>query len=201
MATRNTGSVFTRVLKGSLEMNRYKNTRILAESAVLTAAALALSYIKIPIGFTLGGFGGSIDFVMIPLIIIALRHGAGWGLGAGLVFGTLKYFFAAGFAFNWQSIILDYAVAYMAVGLAGLPRVRRNAVAGTLVGVAGRFIIHFISGITIYAQWMPEEFLNMTMTNTWVYSLLYNGTYMLPNAILAVIIVPVLTAILRKQNI
>lgn len=177
------------------------NTRILAESAILVAAALALSYLKIPIGFTLGGFGGSIDFVMIPLIILALRRGAGWGLGAGLIFGILKYFFAAGFAVNWQSMLLDYSVAYMAVGLSGLPYVRRNNILGAFVGCFGRFIIHFISGVTIYAQWMPEDFLNMTMTNTWLYSLLYNGTYMLPNTILALVLVPLVMAALRKARV
>jgi thiamine transporter len=38
----------------------------------------------------------------------------------------------------------------------------------------------------------------MTMTNTWLYSLLYNGTYMLPNTILAVVICAVLQKPLEK---
>lgn len=185
----------------STASKQFSRTRVLAESAILIAASLALSYLKIPIGLSLGGFGGSIDFVMIPLIIIALRHGAGWGLGSGLVFGVIKYFFAAGFALNWQSIALDYGLAYMAVGLAGLPYIRKHSLAGAFAGCMGRFVIHFISGVTIYAQWMPEEFLNLTMTSTWMYSLLYNGTYMLPNTVLALIVVPLVMAALRKQNV
>ena len=184
-----------------MKEKKASSTRILAESAILVAASLALSYLKIPIGFTLGGFGGSIDFVMIPLIIIALRHGIGWGLGSGLVFGIIKYFFAAGFAVTWQSILLDYGVAYMAVGLSGLPYIRKNDIIGTLTGCIGRFAIHFISGVTVYAMWMPEEFLNRTMTSTWMYSLLYNGTYMLPNTVLALVAVPLIMAVLRKQKL
>ena len=96
--------------------------RCLTEGGICVALSLALSYLKIPIMAGFGGFGGSIDFVMIPLIIFAVRWGAGWGIGAGLVFGTLKYFMASGGAISWISIIFDYAVAYAFVGFAGLFR-------------------------------------------------------------------------------
>ena len=139
-----------------------------------------------------GGFGGSITLVMVPLILFAVRYGAPWGILAGVAFGTLKYFFAEGFAVSWVSIIFDYSVAYGAVGLAGLFRVKGNDYSklplAAFVGCLGRFVIHFISGVTVYAQYMPEEFMGMTMTSSVFYSVLYNGTYMLPNTILAIII-------------
>ena len=170
-----------------------KNLRTLTEGAVLAAAALALSYIKIPIGLGFGGFGGSVDLVMIPLIVFALRRGCLWGLGAGLVFGTLKFFLAGGVAVNWQSMLLDYSLAYMFVGFAGSFAVtRKNPALGALLGCFARFLIHFLSGVTIYAQYMPEEFMNIIMVSPAVYSVLYNGTYMLPNTLLAVAICAVL---------
>lgn len=176
-----------------------KTLRTLCEGAVLVALSLALSYIKIPIGLAFGGFGGSVDLVMIPLIVFALRAGWGWGLGAGLVFGTLKFFLAGGVAVNWQSMLLDYSLAYMFVGFAGLVRgTRFELPLGALIGGAARFVIHFISGITIYAEYMPEEFMDMTMTSPWVYSLLYNGTYMLPNTVLAVVLCALLKKPLQK---
>lgn len=139
-----------------------------------------------------GGFGGSITLVMVPLILFAVRYGAPWGILAGVAFGTLKYFFAEGFAVSWVSIIFDYSVAYGAVGLAGLFRVKGNDYSklplAAFVGCLGRFVIHFISGVTVYAQYMPEEFMGMTMTSPVFYSVLYNGTYMLPNTILAIVI-------------
>ena len=173
-----------------------KNKKLvtLCEGAVMAALALALSYIKIPTGLAFGGFGGSVDLVMIPLIVYAVRCGTLPGIGAGFVFGTLKFFLAGGVALNWQSMLLDYSLAYMFVGFAGLMRGKRGQfVLGALVGCAVRFVIHFISGVTIYAQYMPEEFLNMVMVSPTVYSILYNGTYMLPNTIIAVIAAALLT--------
>ena len=104
----------------------HSSTRRLAEGGICIALALVLSYIKIPIDLSFGGFGGSINLVMIPLILFAVRWGAPWGLLAGLAFGTLKYFFAEGFAVSWVSIIFDYSLAYAAVGFAGLLRAKNN---------------------------------------------------------------------------
>ena len=176
------------------------NIRVIAEGAVMVALSLALSYLKIPTGLAFGGFGGSIDLVMIPLIVFAVHRGLGWGLGAGLVFGTLKFFFAGGSAINWQSMLLDYSVAYMFVGFAGCMRGKRVEgrgwafPVGALIGCFGRFIIHFISGVTIYAEYFEDTFLGATGLTPTTYSILYNGTYMLPNTVLAI----VLTALLAR---
>ena len=162
---------------------------VICECAIMVALALALSYLKIPIGLAFGAFGGSIDLVMIPLIVCAMRRGTAAGLVSGLVLGTLKYFLAAGFAVTWESMLLDYSLAYMAVGMAGLLRKTKSPAGyavGALVGCLARFAVHFASGVTVYAKYMPPEFMEMTMTSTWVYSLLYNSTYMLPNTVIAV---------------
>lgn len=172
-----------------------RNIRCLCEGGICVALAIALSYLKIPIGLAFGGFGGSIDLVMIPLIIYAVRWGLGWGLGAGLVFGTIKYFIGSHAEISWISIIFDYSVAYMFVGFAGLMKDRRARYPiGALIGCICRFAVHFISGVTVYAEWMPEEFMGISHMTPALYSLLYNGTYMLPNTILAVI----LCALLQK---
>lgn len=163
-----------------------KKIRALCEGAICVAMAMVLSYFEAnPIWVQ----GGSVDLVMIPLILFAVRWGVGWGMGAGLVFGTLKYFVGAGFAVDWVSIIFDYSVAYAMVGLAGLFKNKDKQIwlAAIVAGVA-RFIIHYISGFTVYARWMPEEFMGMPMTSPFVYSALYNGGYMLPNLILAVLV-------------
>ncbi len=184
--------------------------RCICEGAICVALSIALSYLKIPIGLAFGGFGGSIDLVMIPLIIFAVHRGLGWGLGAGLVFGTLKYFFASGSAINWESMLLDYSIAYMFIGFAGLLRGSfakgklRAMPVGALVGCVCRFVIHFISGVTIYAEYFEEVFMGIKGLNTVTYSLLYNGTYMLPNTILAVVLCALLAkpvaALFRKMD-
>jgi thiamine transporter len=179
------------------------SVKTIAEGAVMVALSLALSYLKIPIGLAFGGFGGSIDLVMIPLIAFAVHRGLGWGLGAGLVFGTLKFFFAGGSALNWESMLLDYSVAYMFVGFAGLMRGKFAEgrgwalPVGALIGCIGRFVIHFISGVTIYAEYFEDTFLGATGLTPVTYSVLYNGTYMLPNTLLAIALCALLVKPLR----
>ncbi len=179
--------------------------RKLCEGGIAVALAMGLSYVEIE----LGAQGGSIGFAMIPIILVALRQGVGFGLLSGAVFGTLKYLITLEGAVSWQSIVFDYTGAYMLVGLAALAMLiskdkgltPTKAVIGTLIGGLARYFVHFLSGVTIYAQWMPEEFLGMKMTSTVIYSLLYNGLYMVPSIIVAVIIVPLLTEALKKAKI
>lgn len=180
-------------------MQSTRRIRTLCEAALFMAASLALSYLKIPIGVVFGGFGGSVDLVMIPLIVFAARAGASWGVTAGLLFGTLKFFLGGGAAVNWESMLLDYSLAYAAVGLGGLLRKTKHPLTlGALLGCLCRFGIHYLSGVTIYAQYMPEVFMEKTMTSPAVYSLLYNGSYMLPNTVLALLLCAFLEKPLRK---
>ena len=175
--------------------------RRLTEGGICIALSLALSYLKIPVMTGFGGFGGSIDFVMIPLIIFAVRWGLGWGIGAGFVFGALKYILASGFAISWVSIIFDYSVAYAFIGFSGLFKKKYNLLpVAALVGCLARFIIHFISGITVYAQYMPEEFMGYTGMTPVLYSTLYNGTYMLPNTIIAVVACALLIPVMKRLD-
>jgi len=162
---------------------------MLAEGGVSVGLAIALSYLKIPIA----AFGGSIDFVMVPLIVFAYRWGLWQGLLAGLAFGTLKFFIAGGTAVNWQSMLLDYSVAYAFVGFAGLLRKKKNLLpVAALIGCVARFLVHFVSGVTIYRMFAENEtdFFGMMVAtpNAFLYSIVYNTVYMLPNTIIAVVI-------------
>lgn len=159
--------------------------RMLCEGALLVAAAQILSYVK----FLELPNGGSLTPAMFPVLLFAVRWGWKDGLLGGLGLGILQFMFDGGFALGWQSILGDYLLAFTALGLAGVFRGRRWGIfAGTVLGCAGRFLVHYVVGATIWAEYMPEEFLSMTMTSPWLYSLLYNGVYMLPNMVLALVI-------------
>ena len=159
--------------------------RMLCEGALLVAAAQILSYVK----FLELPNGGSLTPAMFPVLLFAVRWGWKDGLLGGLVLGILQFMFDGGFTLGWQSILGDYLLAFTALGLAGVFRGRRWGIfAGTVLGCAGRFLVHYVVGATIWAEYMPEEFLSMTMTSPWLYSLLYNGVYMLPNMVLALVI-------------
>lgn len=168
--------------------------RALVEGALLVAAAQVLSYIKLwemP-------WGGSICLGMLPIFLYAVRWGLGPGLMAGFVYGVLQFLMDGGFALGWQSIIGDYLAAFTVLGLAGLFSGRRGGVFyGTLAGSLARFLVHYVVGATVWAEYMPETFFNMTMTTPWFYSLLYNGFYMVIDCVLCLV---VFAALYRPMN-
>ena len=181
--------------KGNKSTKARLYTRMLCEGAIMVALAQILSYLKL---LELPN-GGSLTPAMFPIFFFAVRWGLGAGLGAGFVFGVLQFMFDGGFALGWQSIIGDYLAAFTVLGLAGLFKGKRRGIfAGTVVGCVARFLVHYVVGATIWAETMPESFLSMTMTNPWFYSLLYNGVYMLPNMILALVIAGLLFPGLKK---
>jgi len=163
-----------------------KTVRIISEGAIMVALSTVLSFLSL----RLWPQGGSIDLVMIPVIVFALRRGVGWGLIAGLVYGMIDCIVSGGVAYGWQSIILDYAVAYAMVGLAGL--LPKKPVAAVVLASLARLLVHVLSGVVIWGQWMPDEFLGLQMTNVWFYSFLYNGTFMAGNMVLAIVVVAIL---------
>ena len=83
---------------------------------------------------------------------------------------------------------------------AQLDKLRRKgnlAWLAALVGCFGRFLIHFVSGVTIYAEYVSPIF-GWNGTSPVIYSILYNGSYMLPNTVIAVVICALLQFPLRK---
>lgn len=174
---------------------RRNATRMLCEGAIMVALAQILSYIKI---MELPN-GGSLTPAMFPILLFAVRWGLKDGLLAGFVFGLLQLIFDGAYAWGWQSMLLDYLVAFPPLGLAGLFKGKKWGIfAGTVLGCLGRFIVHFISGITIYRIYAPTEILGTVFDEPNLYSLVYNGSYMLPNTILALAIAGLLYAPLKK---
>ena len=167
----------------------------MTECAIFIALSLALMPLEIPGP----AFGGDIDLVMIPLFIIAFRHGLGYGILSGGVFGFIKCIIGGGIGWGLPSILLDYVLAYAAVGFAGIFKGKFWAVElSTFVGCVVRFIIHFISGVTIYIITVPTEVAGMTFANPIVYSIIYNAFYMLPNTVIAIIAMSLLRVPLKS---
>lgn len=170
-------------------------TRMLCEGALMVALAQILGYLKLAEAPN----GGSITFAMFPIILFAVRWGLRPGLMAGFLFGLLQLIFDGAYACGWQSMLLDYLVAFTPLGLAGLFRGKSwGLFAGTLAGCLARFAIHYISGVTVYKILAPTEFLNWTFSSPALYSLVYNGSYMLPNTIITLLISVVLYVPLKR---
>ena len=96
--------------------NQSATTKQIAEEGVLLALAFVLNLVKIPIGAT----GGSINFQMLPLMIIALRHGPAHGfIAGGIVYGLLTCL-TDGYGFACYPF--DYLIGFGSVALMGLFR-------------------------------------------------------------------------------
>ncbi|TCD46711.1 energy-coupled thiamine transporter ThiT [Streptococcus sp. X16XC17] len=166
--------------------------RILAEIAIFAAIALILD--RLPL-YTLPQ-GGSISLVMLPILLLALRHGFATGLVTGAIVGSIQLFYG-GYFLNIFQIFLDYAVAYAGVGFAGLfatslkqENTGSKAVLimtlASLVGGLFRFLGNFLSGVIFYGDYAPKGI------PVWLYSLQYNMSYILPSTIICLILLVIL---------
>ena len=109
------------------------SVRMLCEAAVMVALAQILSYLKL---MELPN-GGSLTPAMFPIILFAVRWGTVPGLMAGFVFGLLQLIFDGAYAWGWQSMLLDYLLAFTPLGLAGLFKGKPWGIfAGTVVGLS-----------------------------------------------------------------
>ena len=161
--------------------NSHFRVRMLCEGAMMVALAQVLSYIKL---MELPN-GGSLTPAMFPVLLFAVRWGVAPGLMAGFTFGLLQLIFDGAYAWGWQSMLLDYLVAFMALGMAELfARPFKNRMVGVAVGtaVAGflRFMCSFLSGVLVWGNLSDG-------LSAWTYSLVYNASYMLPETLITVV--------------
>ncbi|MGI5976182.1 MAG: energy-coupled thiamine transporter ThiT [Candidatus Limivicinus sp.] len=178
-----------------MKSKSHLKVRALCEGAVMLAVALVLNAIKL---FELPN-GGSIDLAMIPIFVFALRWGVGWGLLEGFLFGLLQMLIDGAIAWGWQSLLLDYLIAFTPLGLAGLFRGKGKKIfIGITLGCFARFIVHFISGVTIYAIAAPTELFGTVWANPFSFSLVYNGSYMLIDTIVCLVVFALLYKPLDK---
>lgn len=170
-----------------------ETTRALAYGGMAIALATVLSLIvvwKMPQGGTITAAS------MLPLIFFALAFGVRWGILAGSVFGGIQLLLPGAFLVHPVQVVLDYPLAFAALGLAGLfalpaakraesPELLRRVarlplfapVLGTLLAMTARTLCHVLSGVVFFASYAPEG------QAVWLYSLVYNGAYMLPEAL------------------
>ena len=159
-----------------LEKNRNTifSTRVLAEIIVFVAMGGALALIS----HSFFGLpqGGSINLGMVPIFWLALRRGPKIGIFAGAVLGVVDLAIEP-FVVNPAQFIFDYPLAFACLGLAGFFRNIKTVgpVLGVVIGGSCRFISHFTSGVIYFSSYAPAGMSPI------IYSLLYNGTYMLPS--------------------
>ena len=196
-------------------------TKRLTESAMLLAVAIVLELLS-KMFIPEMPFGGQVTLVsMLPVVLISYRHGVRWGLVSGAAYAliemaigakTVAAAFQPGYFGDGVMLLnacimclLDYFVAFTALGLGGIFRNRiqnRGAAlaCGAAVALSARYLAHVLSGYILFAGW-AEWFFTQDGFPMWgaelvaslspemlglVYSLVYNGMYMLPEILLTV---------------
>ncbi|MBQ3085810.1 MAG: energy-coupled thiamine transporter ThiT [Clostridia bacterium] len=191
-------------------MKNKKNLRVTAECAVLLSMSIVFSFIKIwqmPMG-------GEVTFVsMLPVMLAGFRNGPKAGfvttfvyslfqLASAFVSGNVFVYCTTAFTFI-VCLLFDYIVPFTGLGFACLfKNIKRDSArfkniglyCGIMFGIILRFTCHYITGVVIWKQWAGDE-------GPYIYSLLYNGTYLLPELILTLIVCAILFKAKRTRKI
>lgn len=180
------------------EPSQMSRTAVLVEGALMMGLAYCLSllpHIELP-------FGGSITFFhTLPILMMSFRHGGKWGLGTAAVYSLLQALQGMGSILLCKTIgamvlcaLLDYVLAYTILGLAGPLASRfKNRVAGLAAAVVatglGRLLFSFLSGIILWGEYAPAG------TPVWQYSLSYNASWALPDMVIVLAAVLLLSRV------
>ena len=192
-----------------MKENRKNNLLKLTECAIMLALATVLSFIRI----MQMPMGGSVTLCsMLPIILIGIKYGNVTGAVMGLMYSLIQLVsdlpggnvFYMGMSAGVVAVValFDYIVPFTMLGLAGMFRKvgtekipMLGAFIGTGVVVVIRFICHFITGFTVWGQWAPEG-----MSKYW-YSLAYNGSYLLPELGITMIVAVLLLQVPQMRKL
>lgn len=162
-----------------------KNLQKLVVSAMLIALSTALSFVKIwemPLG-------GAVTLLsMVPISLISFLYGVPYAVLPCVIYGAIQMLL--GGIFSWGltpavlvgGIVFDYLLAFGVLALAGMFRKGPRYMQVISLGgsIVLRFISHFVSGCVFFRSF---DMFN----NPYLYSLAYNGFYMLPELVITCI--------------
>jgi thiamine transporter len=158
-----------------------ERTKIITEAVSVMGLTFILKDILPPL-YTLPQRGSITIAGMVPLLWFALRRGVKWGIFAGVVYG-LVHMALGGFVIDPIQALLDYPLAFGALGLAGW--FKKFPLAGVATGVFGRFVFHFISGVWFFGEYA-------VIGGPVVWSIIYNGSYLLGEFLISALIIDIL---------
>lgn len=176
------------------------NTKFLVNAGLMIAIATVLSYIKL---FELPQ-GGSITFAsMVPIFLISFKYGLKKGIFTGIIYGILQFILQPSGVVHPLQLILDYPLAFGLLGLSGifsdkilnknLNNLKKSfyIIVGILISILGRFFCHLISGAIFFKQYAGAK-------NPWIYSAIYNGSYLSLELLVSCIVTILILNIFNK---
>lgn len=158
-------------------------TKQLVFSAMALTLAVVTSIFKLP---SLPNGGSITLFRMFFICLIAYMYGTRVGILTGIAYGFLDLILGP-FVIGPIQMLLDYPIAFGCLGLAGVfSNAKNGLIKGYLLGVSGRFICHVLSGVIYFSEYAGGK-------NPIIYSIGYNASYIVPEAIAAILILSIPT--------
>ena len=198
-------------------MQNQNNLKILVECAIMAGLATVLSLFKIweaPLG------GAVTLFSMVPIIIIALRHGPAWGFAAAFIYSNTQLLLGFG-NIAWiptvsgkiAGVFLDYIIAFAILGAAGffkfaLDKTEKRSIKIIVISIATLFVCilrytaHVIVGAVVWYSITKAGNWNdyVHTVGAWTYSIIYNLQYMLPETVITLVAAPAVVTVLSIIN-
>ena len=192
-------------------MTRTKEKTIkIAICAIMIALGTALSFIKLydsPLG-------GSVTlFSMTPILFIGFKYGPAWGFSSAFVYSILQLLFGLSAVTYVPTptgvavcIILDYIIAFTVLGITGFYKRKKinllTVIIGSLNACILRFISHFLCGGIIWYEITKNGAWNDTVFkySKWMYSVIYQCSYLAPETILVLAAAPVILFTLKYSD-
>ena len=192
-------------------MKTKKKTNLLklTECAIMLALATVLSCISI----IQMPMGGSVTLCsMLPIMLISIKYGKLTGTLVAFMYALIQLVLAlpGGNVFYMGMTagvviivaLFDYIVPFTMLGFTGIFRKVKTekipmlgAYIGVVLVVVIRFLCHFITGFTVWGQWAPEGM------SKYYYSLVYNGTYLLPELGITLIVAVILLQVPQMRKL
>ena len=169
--------------------------RDIAEEAILIALAFILNFLKIGIGST----GGSINFQMLPLFILALRHGPTHGLiSGGVIYGLLTCL-TDGYGFACYPF--DYLIGFGSIMAIGLFRDFIIKPEDNTYTLRGELFLALACVLATFIRFVGSTMSSMIIWDVdFAGALSYNVLYVLPSGAIAMIVVMALLGPIVKIN-
>ncbi len=168
------------ILLSARKVSRKWNSRMLAFGALAIALSFVLSCIRL---MKMPTHGSVTPGSMLPLMLFAAAYGVVPGLFAGSVYGLLQFFQDPWF-FSAPEFILDWILAFAALGLAGIAKGKKEVwlFPGIVLAVLGRAVCAIAAGLLIVADYAPKDLVinGAQVGSKFAFSAMYNGLYLLP---------------------
>ena len=191
---------------------------MLALATVLALVCEMIPFLNLPFG------GGFTVASMLPIVIVSYMYGVKWGFFTSGVYAVIQVLMSLimgktvlalftpssdDYMGLWAAIaiiIIDYILAYTALGIGGIFRnvIKSKTLAlvlGVVLALGIRYVCHIVSGYIFYGAWAEWFFsqegfyaIGSKILGAFsgkglalIYSVFYNGLFMIPEIIITAI--------------